>query len=249
MRHLTLLTLSLAMLLSACTLPFGGAPSEPPEALATATPVGVSLPPAWTPTPAGKAQPTAPPTPLPAVDATETPSLEVSALRLNELPVGFVPAQPISYGLRPAALAAGVLNVQAIALFEEPNSGVLVFSVASLLASPSEEQAIALGIETPTTAVEVLAGALGQLEGTPRLLDGFGDIGTASAAAEGRILFREFRYDLQLVLLRQGPVAAYIAVMTPLGARPGFDLKELARAYAARVQVSNIIDAPTVPTP
>jgi hypothetical protein len=37
--------------------------------------------------------------------------------------------------------------------------------------------------------------------------------------------------------------------MTPLGARPGFDLKELARAYAARVQVSNIIDAPTVPTP
>jgi hypothetical protein len=249
MRRLTLLTLSLAILLSACTLPFGGAPAEPPGPASTATAVGVSLPPAWTATPAGRVQATAPPSPPPAVEATETPSLEVTALRLNELPVGFIPAQPIAYGLRPAALAAGVLNVQAIALFEEPTSGVLVFSVASLLASPSEEQAIALGIESPTTPVEVLAGALGQLEGTPRLLSGFGDIGTASAAAEGRLLFREFRYDLQLVLLRQGPIAAYVAVMTPLGARAGFDLYELARAYAARVRVSTITDAPTVPTP
>ena len=249
MRRLTLITICLAMLLSACTLPFGGQPAEPPGPLATATTVGVSLPPAWTSTPADRAQPTARPTSQPAVEATETPSLEVSALRLGELPVGFTPAQPISFGLRPAALSAGVLTVQAIALFEEPNSGVLVFSVASLLASPSEEQTVAQGIETPTTLVEVLAAALGQLEGTPRVLDGFGDIGTASAAAEGRVLFRDFRYDLQLVLLRQGPIAAYIVVMTPLGERPGFELKELARAYAARVQVSNIIDAPTVPTP
>ena len=252
MRRPTLLTLCLAMLLSSCTLPFGGAPAElpaAPTAASTATAVGVSLPPAWTPTPAERVQATVRPTPLPAFDATETPALEVSALRLSELPAGYIPAQPISFGLRPASLAAGVLDVQAIAVFEEPTSGVLVFSVASLLGSPSEEQAVALGIETPTTPVEVLAGALGQLEGTSRLLTGFGDIGTGGAAAEARLLFREFRYDLQFVLFRQGPIAAYLAVMTPLGARPGFDLGEVARAYAARLQVSNIIDAPTVPAP
>ncbi|MBM3121434.1 MAG: hypothetical protein FJZ97_04530 [Chloroflexi bacterium] len=249
MRQLTLLTLSLAILLSACSLPFGGPPPVPPGAPAAATAVGVSLPPEWTPTPTDRAQMTSPPTSQPRVEATATASLEVSALRLSELPIGFVPAQPISYGLRPAALAAGVLTVQAIAFFEQPNSGVLVFSVASRLASPSEEQAVALGIETPTTPVAVLAGALGQVEGTPRLLDGFEDIGTASAAAEGRLVFRDFRYDLQLVLLRQGAIAAYIAVMTPLGTRPGFDLNELARAYAARVRLTNLVDAPTVPSP
>jgi len=249
MRTLTLPILCLSSLLAACTLPFGGTPAAPPEAVATPTAFGVSLPPAWTSTPAVAVPPTARPTVPPAVEATSTPSLVVSALRLGELPVGYTPAQPIAFGLSPASLSAGVLQAQAIALFEEPITGVLVFSVASPLASPSEEQAVVQAIETPTTLVEVLAGALGQLEGTPRVLDGFGDIGTASAAAEGRIVYREFRYDLQLVLMRQGPIAAYIAVMTPLGVRSGFDLRELAQTYATRVQVSNITDAPTVPAP
>jgi hypothetical protein len=249
MRRVTLPILCLATLVSACTLPLGGTSPEPPDSPATPTLIGVSLPPAWTATPADASPATARPS-LPSTDiATETPAPVVSTLRLGELPAGYIPAQPIALGLSPAALSAGVLPTPAIALFEEPTTGVLVFSAASVLASPAEEQAVALGIETPTTLVEVLAGALGQLEGSARILNGFGDIGTASAAAEGRIVYREFRYDLQLVLMRQGAIAAYIAVMTPLGLRPGFDLKELAQAYAARVRVSNITDAPTVPAP
>lgn len=247
MRRLTLLLTGL--LLSACSLPFAGGPSEDVSLPPTPTTIGVALPPAWTATPPAQTT-SAPRRPTPsAVEPSPTPAIEVSALRLAELPAQYTPAQPISYGLVPAALSAGVLQTQALALFEDLNTGTLVISVASLLASPAEEQAVLQGLESPTTLVEVLAGALGQLEAAPRALDGYGDIGTASAAAEGRILYRSFRYDLRIVLFRQGPIAAYVGVLVPLGANAGFELGDLARQHAARLQLATIIDAPTIPAP
>ena len=236
------------LLLSACTLPFGAAPtSEAPAA--TATSIGVALPPVWTPTPASGSQPTARPTTRPAQEPTETPEVEVLALRLTDLPGGYAPSQPISYGLSPAILSAGVLQPQAIAVFEAPN-GTLVISVAALLGTPTEEEGFARWIETPTTLIEVLGGVLGQIEGTPRVLEGYSDLGTASAAADGTIQFRDFRYSTQVVLLRQGPAAAYIAVLVPRGAQSGFNLQDLVRPYSERLRVGiESAGAPTPPVP
>lgn len=234
------------LLLTACTLPFGAAPAPEPPA-ATATSVGVALPPLWTPTPPSASQPTAKPTTRPEQPATDTPEIEVPALRLSDLPVGYAPSQPISYGLSPAILAAGVLQPQAIAMFEDPAGGTLVISVAALLGTPAEEEGFARWIETPTTLIEVLAGVLGQLEGSSRALDGFSDIGTASAAAEGTILYRDSRYNTQVVLLRQGSGAAYVALLVPRGAQPRFELQDLARAYSERLRAGD--EAPGAPSP
>jgi len=247
MKRLSLLP-ALLILLSACSLPFGGTPAQatPPP---TPTEIGVALPPAWTPTPAPAARPTVRPTSPPAAEPTETPAIEVTALRLTELPSGYAPAQPVSFGLSPVILSAGVLQPQAIAMFQDPNNGTLVISVAALLQTDSEEQGFTRWIETPTTLIEVLGGVLGQMEGSPSVLNGFADIGTASAAAQGRILFRDFRYDTEVVLLRQGPAAAYIAVLVPRGERPGFTLHDLAAQYAARLRVTVTLDAPTPPQP
>ncbi len=234
------------LLLTACTLPFGAAPTADAPA-ATLTPIGVALPPVWTPTPPSGSQPTAKPTSRPEQAATETPKKEVPALRLSDLPVGYAPSQPISYGLSPAILAAGVLQPQAIAMFEDPSGGTLVISVAALLGTSSEEEGFARWIETPTTLIEVLAGVLGRLEGSAQALDGFGDIGTASAAAEGTILYHDSRYSTQVVLLRQGSSAAYIALLVPRGAQPRFDLLDLVRAYSERLRAE--VEAPGAPTP
>ncbi len=234
------------LLLTACTLPFGAAPTAVAPA-ATLTPIGVALPPVWTPTPPSGSQPTAKPTTRPEQAATDTPKKEVPALRLSDLPGGYAPSQPISYGLSPAILAAGVLQPQAIAMFEDPTGGTLVISVAALLGTPSEEEGFARWIETPTTLIEVLAGVLGRLEGSSRALDGFADIGTASAAAEGTILYHDSRYSTQVVLLRQGSSAAYIALLVPRGAQPGFDLQDLVRAYSERLRAE--LEAPAAPTP
>jgi hypothetical protein len=244
MKRLTLIPWLL--LLSACTLPFGQAatpelPSLPP------TQAGIALPPAWTPTPQGAAQPTAQPTSRPAQEPTPTSEIEVTALRLSELPAGYGPAQPVTYGISPAILAAGVLEPQAIAMFEQPGNGTLVISVAAPLATPTEEQGFASWLETPTMLLEALAGAIGQLEGSARALDGFSDIGTASTATEGTILIGGVRHTTQIVLLRQGSAAAYIAVLLPRGAQSGFDLQSVVRAYAQRLRVE--IDAVGVPTP
>lgn len=247
MKRLSLLP-CLLILLSACSLPFGGTPTQEPLP-PTPTPIGVALPPAWTPTPGVGASATARPTSAPAAEPTATPAIEVTALRLTELPSGYTPAQPVSYGLSPAILSAGVLRPSGIAMFSEPNSGTLVISVAALLATDGEEQGFARWIETPTTLIEVLAGVLGQLEGTASVLDGYADIGTASAAAQGRILLRNTRYDTEIVLLRQGPAAGYIAVLVPRGARSGFTLHDLAAQYAARLQATVTLDAPTPPLP
>jgi len=241
--------LCLAILLSACSLPFGGAPAQATPPPSTPTQIGVALPPAWTATPALNARPTARPTSPPAAAPTEIPAIEVTALRLTELPSGYAPAQPVSFGLSPAILSAGVLQPQAIAMFQDPNNGTLVISVAALLQTNSEEQGFARWIETPTTLIEVLGAVLGQLEGTPSVLTGYADLGTASGAAQGRILFRDFRYDTQVVILRQGQAAAYIAVLLPRGERPGFALHDLAAQYAARLQVIVTLDAPTPPLP
>lgn len=244
MKHLTLVPWLL--LLSACTLPFGGA-AMPATSSEAPTQIGVALPPAWTPTPERSIQSTARPTTRPSQEPTLTPEIEVSALRLTELPGGYTPAQPISYNISPAILAAGVLQPQAIALFEQPSNGTLVISVAAALATPTEEQGFASWIETPATLLEALAGVLGRLEGSARILDGFSDIGTASAAAEGTILMRDARYSTQVVILRQGDVAAYIAVLVPRGAQSGFDLQGLVRAYAGRLRVSTDASGPPIP--
>lgn len=246
MKRLTLIPWLL--LLSACTLPFGGSPAAEPPA-ATPTPIGVALPPAWTPTPPFGTQPTVRPTSRPEQEPTVTPEIEVTAIRLTDLPGGYAPSQPISYGLSPAILSAGVLQPQAIAMFEAPD-GTLVISVAALLGTPAEEEGFARWIETPTTLIEVLGGVLGQIEGSPRVLDGYSDIGTASAAAEGTIQFRDFRYTTQVVLLRQGPAAAYIAVLVPRGAQSGFNLQDLVRPYSERLRAGiESAGAPTPPAP
>ncbi len=247
MKRLSLL-LCLSILLSACSLPFGGTPAPPPLP-STPTEIGVALPPAWTATPALDARPTTRPTSPPAAAPTETPAIKISALRLTDLPSGYAPAQPVSFGLSPAILSAGVLQPQAIAMFQDPDNGTLVISVTALLQTNSEEQGFARWIETPTTLIEVLGGVLGQLEGSPSVLTGYADLGTASGAAQGRILFRDFRYDTQVVVLRQGQAAAYIAVLLPRGERPGFALHDLAAQHAARLQVVVTLDAPTPPLP
>jgi hypothetical protein len=237
------------LLLTACSLPFGAAPTEDAPA-ATLTPIGVALPPVWTPTPPSASQPTVEPTTRAEQPPTETPEIDVPALRLSDLPAGYAPSQPISYGLSPAILAAGVLHPQSIAMFEDPASGTLVISVAALLGTSAEEDGFARWIETPTTLIEVLAGVLGRLEGSARVLDGFSDIGTASAAAEGTILYHDSRYSTQVVLLRQGSSAAYIALLLPRGAQAGFDLQDLVRAYSVRLRVrEEAPDAPAPPAP
>jgi hypothetical protein len=246
MKRLTLLPWLL--LLSACTLPFGAAPTAEPPA-ATPTSIGVALPPAWTETPASDSLPTLRATSRPQQEPTETPAVVVTALRLTDLPGGYAPSQPISYGLSPAILSAGVLQPQAIAMFEEPG-GTLVISVAALLGSPTETAGFARWIETPMTLIEVLGGVLGQIEGSPRVLDGFADIGSASAAAEGTILFRNSRYSTQVVILRQGSAAAYLAVLVPRGTQSGFNLLDLVRPYAERLRLGvEAVGAPTPPAP
>jgi hypothetical protein len=223
------------LLLSACTLPFGeSAASQAPAAQPTQ--IGVALPPVWTPTPAQLRQPTAHPTSGAAQEPTSAPEIRVSAVRLSELTAGYAPAQPIEYGISPAILAAGVIEPQAIAMFRHPDSGTLVISVAAVLATRTEEQGFASWLETPTMLLEALAGAIGQLEGSARTLGGFSDIGTASAAAEGTILIGDARYSTQIILLRQGPAAAYVAVLLPRGAQSGFDLQGLMRMSAMRVR-------------
>jgi hypothetical protein len=171
--------------------------------------------------------------------------MKITALRLSDLPAGYAPAQPISYGISPAILAAGVLDPQAIAMFERSDNGTLVISVAAPLATPTEEQGFASWLETPTMLLEALAGAVGQFEGSARVLDGFSDIGTASAAAEGTILMRGARHTAQIVLVRQGTAAAYIAVLLPRGAQSGFDLQSVMRGYAERLRVNTLY----IPTP
>ena len=248
MKRLTLIPWLL--LLSACTLPFGQAGT--PEAVAAPpTQVGVALPPAWTPTPQRAAQPTARPTSRPVQEPTPTTEIKVTALKLSELPAGYAPAQPISYGLSPAILAAGVLKPQAIAMFEQPGNGTLVISVAAALTTPTEEQGLASWLAAPTMLLEALAGAIGQLEGSPRALDGFSDIGTASAAAEGTIAMGGVRYSTQIIILQQGQAAAYMAVLLPRGAQLGFDLQGVVRAYAGRLRVDTIKLGPpsTLPVP
>lgn len=247
MKRLSLLPWML--LLTACTLPFGATPTADGPA-ATPTPIGVALPPVWTPTPPSASQPTAKPTTRAEQAPTETPEIDVPALRLSDLPAGYSPSQPISFGLSPAILAAGVLQPQSIAMFEDPAGGTLVISVAALLGTSAEEDGFARWIETPTTLIEVLAGVLGRLEGSSRALDGFSDIGTASAAAEGTILYHDSRYSTQVVLLRQGSSAAYIAVLVPRGAQPGFNLQDVVRVYSERLRVRNESpDAPSPPAP
>jgi hypothetical protein len=244
-----LMLLPWLLLLSACTLPFGQpgigeTPSAPP------TQVGVALPPAWTATPERAAQPTARPTNRPAHEPTATQEIKVTALRLSELPGGYSPVQPISYGITPPVLAAGVLEPQAIAMFTQPN-GTLVISVAAPLRTPSEEQGFAAWHQTPTTLLQALAGVLGEVEGSPRSLDGFGDIGEASAAAEGTILMGGARYTTQVVLLRFESVAAYLAVLVPRGAVSGFELHGVAVAYAQRLRtdVEQLAPPSTLPSP
>ncbi|MCX6070702.1 MAG: hypothetical protein NTU91_07565 [Chloroflexi bacterium] len=245
MKRLTLIPWLL--LLSACTLPFGQAATPELPALPP-TQVGIALPPAWTPTPQGAAQSTARPTSRPAQEPTPTSEIKVTALRLSELPTGYGPAQPVAYGISPAILAAGVLEPQAIAMFEQLGNGTLVISVAAPLATPTEEQGFGSWLKTPTMLLEALAGAMGQLEGSARALDGFSDIGTASAAVEGTILIGGARYTTQIVLLRQGSAAAYIAVLLPRGAQPGFDLQSVVRGYAERLRAEALgIPTPSVP--
>jgi len=236
------------LLLSACTLPLGrgGTPvaSLPP----TPTGIRVSLPPAWTPTPGQAPQSTAGPASQPTQAPTPTPQAGVSALRLSELPGGYAPAQPISYGLSPAVLGAGVMEPKAIAMFELPSNGTLVLSVAAPLETSAEEQGFGSWIEAPTLLLNALAGAMGRLEGTTRSLDGYSDFGAASAAAEGTILIRDARYSAQVVIVRQGSIGAYVAVFAPRGARLGFDLKGLVRVYAERLRAGGG-GSPTTPTP
>jgi len=234
------------LLLSACTLPFGQAATTEVPVVPTAQ-IGVELPPEWTPTPERAAPPTARPTSRPAQEPTPTQEIEVTALRLTELPGGYSPAQPISYGISPAILAAGVLEPQAIAMFQQPN-GTLVISVAAPLTTPTEEQGFASWLETPTMLLEALAGAMGQLEGSARKLDGFSDIGTGSAATEGTILIGGARYTTQVVILRQESAAAYIAVLVPRGAQSGFDLQSVVRGYAMRLR-TDALNIPTPPSP
>jgi hypothetical protein len=245
MKRLTLVPWLL--LLSACTLPLGQA-AAPAGSAVPATQIGVALPPAWTPTPEREAQPTARPTSPPAQEPTPTQEMKITALRLSDLPAGYAPAQPISYGISPAILAAGVLDPQAIAVFEQSGNGTLVISVAALLATPTEEHGFASWLETPMMLLEALAGAVGQLEGSARALDGFSDIGTASAAAEGSILMRGARYSTQIVILRQGRAGAYIAVLLPRGAQSGFDLQSVVRGYAERLRADTLhIPTPSAP--
>ncbi len=222
------------LLLSACTSPLG--PSNTPDApAATPTRVGVALPPAWTPTPEPSRQPTARPTSKASLEPTAAPEFEVTALRLSEISGGYSPVQPITYGISPAILAAGVLQPQAIAMFERPDNDTLVISVAAVLATPTEEQGFASWLETPTMLLDALASMIGQLEGSARVLDGYADIGTASAAAEGTILMRDTRYTTQIVIVRQDVAAAYVAVLIPRGAQSGFDLDGVMRIYAQRL--------------
>jgi hypothetical protein len=245
MKRLTLIPWLL--LLSACTLPLGRA-ATPESPVVTPTQIGIALPPVWTPTPGQAARPTARSTSRPAQEPTPTQEVKVTALRLSDLPAGYTPAQPISYSISPAILAAGVLDPQAIAMFEQTSNGTLVISVAGPLGTPTEEQGFASWLETPTMPLEALAGAVGQLEGSARTLDGFSDIGTASAAAQGTILMRGARYTAQIVLVRQGAVAAYITVLVPRGAQSGFDLLSVARGYADRLRADTFhIPTPSVP--
>jgi hypothetical protein len=247
MKRLTLIPWLL--LLSACTLPLGqagtpGTPAAPP------TQVGVALPPAWTPTPRPVTQPTVRPTGRPSQEPTPTAEIKVSALRLSELPSGYAPAQPISHGISPAILAAGVLEPQAIAMFEQPGGGTLVISVAAALTTATEEQGLASWLEAPSMLLEALAGAMGQLEGSARALEGYSDIGDASAAAEGTILIGGARYSTQIVVLRQGQTAAYVAVLLPRGTQPGFELQSVVRGYAERLRAEASAPAlPPLPAP
>jgi hypothetical protein len=237
------------LLLTACSLPFGQ-PSTPDSSAPPPPEVGVALPPAWTPTPERAAQPTVRPTSRPTQVPTPTREIKVTALRLSELPGGYSPVQPISYGISPAVLAAGVLEPQAIAMFTQLN-GALVLSVAAPLTTATQEQGFSSWLETPTMLLEALAGVLGQLEGSPRALEGYSDIGTASAAAEGTILMGGWRYTTQVVLVREGPVAAYLAVLVPRGASPGFEVEGIVRAYAQRLrtEVENLGPPGTLTAP
>ena len=133
-------------------------------------------------------------------------------------------------------------------MFEQPGGGTLVISVAAALTTATEEQGFASWLEAPTMLLEALAGALGQLEGSARALDGFSDLGTASAAAEGTILMGGARYTAQIVLLRQGSAAAYIAVLLPRGAQSGFDLQSVSRGYAERLR-AEVLGIPTPSAP
>jgi hypothetical protein len=233
--------------LAACTLPFGmpGAPAAP---AAPPTQVGVALPPAWTPTPETTQPPTARPPTQAAAAPTTTPEFKVTALRLSEISGGYAPVQPITYGLSPAILAAGVLQPQAIAMFGRSDNGTLVISVAAALTTATEEQGFATWIETPTILIEALAGVIGRLEGPTSVLDGYSDLGTASAAAEGTILMGETRYTTQVVLVRQGQAAAYVAALTPRYADLGFDLNGVMRIYAQRL-AAEAGDASAAPVP
>lgn len=239
MKRLTLVPC--LMLLSACTLTLSPRAEQP---VATPTPYGVALPPAWTPTPEPTRQPTARPTTAKPAEPTATPEIKVTALRLSEISGGYGPVQPISYGLSPALLGAGVLKPQGIAIYERTDNGALVISVAAVLTSPIEEQGFATWLENPGLLLEPLASVLGQLEGSPRSLDGFSDLGTASAATEGTILMRDTRYTAQIILLRQGVAAAYVATLVPRYADSGFDLRGVMQIYAQRLEAETEPAAP-----
>jgi hypothetical protein len=176
-----------------------------------------------------------------------------TALQLRDLPSEFSPIPLPTLNLSPTLLGADAFSPGSLSLssFQSGSDGTNVVSMTVTFTTVEDLNAFNKMMTSSANLIQVLAGAFGAADGTTeRTITTFPTLGEATSAVTVRLRARDnARHRMDLALLRQGAIGAFVFVEYRDGRTPSLTLESATRLLYEHVRQSPAAVPLNSPTP